>query len=73
MIRNVKMSNLRNVCDAGEQRTTLIDIKDVQCRQEKKREESLNEIIYTRGGVASATKRFSSWLETLLYQESFGR
>lgn len=37
MIRDVKKSNVGNVCDIGEQGITLTDSKHVQCRQERKR------------------------------------
>lgn len=36
MIRDVKKSNVGNVCDIGEQGITLTDSKHVQCRQERK-------------------------------------
>lgn len=39
--------------------------------QMSEKEELLNEVVNT-GRLASATKRFSSWLDTLLYQERFG-
>lgn len=60
--------NVENVGDVGEQVLRMINV-----RQVSEREESLNEIIKTEGGLAPVTKRSSSWLETLLYQESFGR
>lgn len=40
--------------------------------QMSEKEELLNEVVNTGRRLASATKRFSSWLDTLLYQERFG-
>ena len=53
MIRDVKKSNVGNVCDIGEQGITLTGSKHIQCRQERKGEELLKEILITGGRVAN--------------------
>lgn len=67
MIGNAKKPNVENIGEVGEQGIALTGMKDIQCRAGEWEEASLNEIINTERGVTSVTKRFSSWLEALLY------
>lgn len=67
MMGNAKVPNVENIGEVGEQGIALTGMKDIQCRASEWEEASLNEIINTGREVTSVTKRFTSWLDTLLY------